>query len=113
MKNLYFFSAILFILNFNLSGQEKEISLVPEKVINKGMAFGFQVGQYQKDFAFGLNVTSAYFAAGSCAVRLRANVAFNEHEMAETGDITWTPYSHLSLGFTGSGGMAAQRIRLY
>ncbi len=104
MKNLHFISALL-ILGCELSAQEKEI--------NKGLSFGFQVGQYQKDFAFGINVTSPYFASGAIAVRLRANLAFNEHEMAGSGYITWSPYSNVSLGFAGSGGMASEKIRLY
>ena len=78
--------------------------------LNKGVGFGFQLNQYQKDFGAGLNITSPYMADGKFAVRLRGNVMFHEH--LKDAETTWTPYSHGSLGFVSVVGYVGN-VRLY
>lgn len=82
-----------------------------ENPVNDGFGFGFQLNQYQKDFGFGLNVTSPTFAHDQIAVRLRGNLMYNEHP--KNGEITWTPYSNVTLGVVGIAGHVAEKIRLY
>ncbi|NPD45245.1 MULTISPECIES: hypothetical protein [unclassified Lentimicrobium] len=72
---------------------------------------GFQLGQYQKDFGIGLQVTTPYFAKQKVAFRLRGNLMFNEH--IHKKETTWTPYSNLSLGIIGVAGEINDKIRLY
>jgi len=78
--------------------------------LDRGVGFGFQLNQYQKDFGAGLNITSPYFANDRVAVRLRGNILFYEHPDQEA--TTWTPYSNASLGFIGVVGYVGD-IRLY
>lgn len=83
-----------------------------ETPLNKGVGFGFQLNQYQRDFGAGLSITSPYFANERVAVRLRGNVLFHEHPDLEGTETTWTPYSHASLGVIGVVGHIGD-IRLY
>lgn len=79
--------------------------------ISTGFGVGFQLGQIQDDFGIGINLTSPYFFEDKIAIRLRGNVAWNEHiDVIET---TWTPYTNLSIGFIGVGGNLNEYIRLY
>lgn len=78
---------------------------------NNGFGIGFNINQYQQDFGFGLNLVSPYFASNKIAIRLKTNLMFNENIKNNTTD--WDPYSNLSLGIIGVGGMVSERIRLY
>jgi len=81
------------------------------KGVNKGLGFGFQINQFQKDFGLGLNFTTPYFGYDKIALRLRGNLMFNEH--IHNLATTWTPYTNLSLGLIGVGGTIGDFIRLY
>ena len=72
---------------------------------------GFQLNQYQKDFGIGVTLTSPYFANDQIAVRLRGNFMFNEH--LQDGEITWTPYSNITLGLIGMAKEFQNFMRLY
>lgn len=74
-------------------------------------SFGFNLGQYSRDFGVGATITSPYFFKGYAAVRLRANLMFYEHPLNQ--EITWTPYSNFTLGFVGVGGTISDFARLY
>lgn len=80
--------------------------------LNKHFGIGGQVGQIQRDFGIGLHVTSPYFANQKMAVRLRGNVAWNQHATGELGT-TWTPYSNLSFGFLQAVGEMGDFVRVY
>ncbi len=82
-----------------------------ESTLNTGVGFGIQLTQIQDDFGIGLNVTSPFFLYDRMAVRLRANLMFNEHLAA--GVSTLSPYSNISLGLIGVGGKIGDYIRLY
>lgn len=82
-----------------------------EKAINKGLGFGFQLSQFQRDFGVGLNITSPYFAKEKIAVRLKGNLMYNEN--VQKSVTTWTPYTNLSLGLVGVSGKIGEYIRLY
>ena len=81
---------------------------------NMGDKFGlgFHLGQYQKDFGIGLNLTSPYFANDRIAIRLKGNMMWFEH-LDNNSETTWTPYSNLSLGIVGVAGEILNFIRLY
>lgn len=78
--------------------------------INTGHGFGFQLNQYQNDFGFGLHYNSPVFW-NSFGLRLKYNLMFHEH--LKDSITTWTPYSNLSLGLIGFGGMVTPGIRIY
>lgn len=80
--------------------------------LNKNFGIGGQVGQHQKDFGIGLNLTSPYFAHKKMAVRLRGNVLWNQHPTGDA-ETTWSPYSNLSLGFVQSVGEMGEFMRVY
>ena len=80
--------------------------------LSKKLGLGFQIGQFQKDFAFGLNLTSPYFIHGNIAVRAKGNLVWNEHP-DENNEATWTPYSNFSLGLIGVAGKVGNFARLY
>jgi hypothetical protein len=82
-----------------------------ESALSKNFGFGFQLGQYQKDFGLGINLTSPYFAGDRIAIRVRGNMMFNEHLSEKT--ITWTPYSNLSIGVVSVAGEIGNFMRLY
>jgi hypothetical protein len=82
-----------------------------ENPLNKGVGFGFQLNQYQKDFGFGLNLTSPHFAHDQVAVRMRGNLMY--YEQLKDNEYTWTPYTNLTLGLIGVGGYVSENIRLY
>ena len=88
MKKQTLIILILFGFSVTAYAQESEKS--------NGMVYGFQLGQYQKDFGFGLNITSPLFVHDNIALRLRGNLMFNEHP--ENNETQWTPYSNVSLG---------------
>jgi hypothetical protein len=98
------FALTLIVICFTLHAQEKSI--------NTGTAFGIQLNQYQKDFGIGVNVTSPYFIHERIALRLRANLMYNEHEKDGT-TTTWSPYSNVSLGLIGVSGKVGEHIKLY
>ncbi len=103
MKRLLFFAYLLF--GIQSAGQAQENPL------NKGIGLGFQLNQYQKDFGFGLNLNSPYFAHDRIALRMRGNLMYYEH--LQDGEITWTPYQNVSLGLVGVGGYVADYLKLY
>ena len=84
-----------------------------EAQINNGFGLGFQLNQYQKDFGFGIQLTSPYFLHDRMAVRVRGNFMFHEHISVESQEYTWTPYSNITLGLVGVGGYVGEHIRLY
>ena len=96
------FTLVLISQSFNLLAQQGPSSK---------MSFGFNIGQYQRDFGLGINVASPYFLHESVAVRLRANFMFHEHP--ENLEITWTPYTNFTLGLIGVGGCISDFARLY
>jgi len=73
---------------------------------------GFTIGQIQKDFGFGLNLTSPYFLHKKVAFRVRGNFVFNEH-LDQNAQFTWTPYSNMTVGVVGIGGRIGNGINLY
>lgn len=73
--------------------------------------FGFQLNQYQNDFGFGLSMSSGYFAHDNIAVRIKANLMYNEN--VQNGETDWSPYANVSVGLVGVGGMVGEHIRLY
>jgi hypothetical protein len=79
--------------------------------ISDKLAIGFQLSQYQRDFGFGLNITSPHFANDKIAVRLRSNLMYNQHP--DGLETTWTPYFNLSLGVLGVSTVVNDWIRLY
>jgi len=105
MKKTTIITMALIICIITINAQEQTIS------INKGLGFCFQLNQFQKDFGLGLNLTSPFFGHDKIAVRLRGNLMFNEN--VQIINTTWTPYSNLSLGLIGVGGMIGDYIRLY
>ncbi len=82
-----------------------------EMPINKGLGFGFQLSQFQRDFGVGLNFTSPYFANEKIAVRLKGNLVYNEN--VQDSITKWTPYTNLSIGLVGASGKIGDYIRLY
>ncbi|WP_323757102.1 hypothetical protein [Roseivirga sp.] len=80
--------------------------------INSNWGLGFHIKQNQQDFGLGVNMTSPYFAQKKVALRVRANLLFNEH-INNTNITTWTPYSSMSLGIIGVAGKIGEFIRLY
>jgi hypothetical protein len=88
-----------------------DLAKAQETSLNKGLGFGFQLNQYQKDFGYGLSLTSPLFAHEKMALRLRGNLMYLEH--LKDGEITWTPYANVSLGLIGVGGYVTENIRLY
>lgn len=80
--------------------------------LNKNFGIGGQVGQHQRDFGIGLNMTSPYFAHGKMAVRLRGNLVWNEH-LNRDSETTWSSYSNLSIGFVQSVGEINNFVRIY
>jgi len=82
-----------------------------DKLINNGYGFGFQLDQYEKDFGLGVSITSPYIIDDKIAFRLRTNLMFNEN--IQNVITTWTPYSNVSFGCVGIGGMVGDYIRLY
>ena len=82
-----------------------------QKTPDSGLGFGFQINQFQDDFAFGLNLTSPEILNGNAAIRLKANQSYFEHLL--DGEYVWSGYQNLSLGFVGFGGKVGQGIRLY
>ena len=101
----YAIAIVMLCFALSISAQEKPQSP------GKGVAFGFQLGQYQKDFGLGVNITSPYFLYENVALRLRGNLMYYEHVM--NGEVTWTPYSQFSLGVASVGGRVGNFMRLY
>lgn len=82
------------------------------EAINTNWGIGFHIKQNQRDFGLGINLTSPYFAKKQVALRVRANLLFNEH-LKNTNTTTWTPYSSMSIGVLGVAGKIGEFIRLY
>ncbi|MBR9860395.1 hypothetical protein GYB22_06535 [bacterium] len=102
MKNTFF---LLFSILISSSIYAQETSEV-----SNHFSLGYQIGQYQDDFGFGLAATSPYFLKNSVAIRARGNFMFFEHVMNE--ETTWSPYTNVQLGLVGVGGMVGN-MRLY
>lgn len=80
--------------------------------LSKKFGIGGQVGQHQKDFGIGLNITSPYFVNQKMAFRLKGNLIWNEH-LNGNSEITWSSYSNVSLGFVQSVAEISNFVRLY
>ena len=93
---------LLLFLQFELQAQSDSV--------NTGHGFGFQLSQYQQDFGFGLQYASPLMFQG-IGLRAKANFMFNQHLIDSV--TTWSPYSNLSLGIVGIGGMVGKSIRIY
>ncbi len=87
------------------------VALFAQESPSSKISFGFNLGQYQKDFGLGFNITSPYFLQESVAVRFRTNFMFYEH--VKNLEITWTPYTNFTLGIVGVGGTISDWARLY
>jgi hypothetical protein len=103
MKKTKFIIAAIFCIGTLAKAQESELS--------KNFGFGFQLGQYQDNFGLGINLTSPFFAQDHLAIRVRGNVMWNEH-LADQ-EMTWTPYSNLSIGVVSVAGEIGNFMRLY
>lgn len=103
MKKIILFTLAFFVLAGITSAQEETIS--------NNFGAGFHLNQYQRDFGIGLNLTSPYFAYDKIAIRVRANLMFNEH--VQENETTWTPYSNVSLGMIGVARTINDFMRLY
>ncbi len=99
---------ILFIL---FSGVTMSATAQEEK-LGKKMALGFQLGQYQRDFSLGVNITSPHFMYDRLAIRARANYVWNEH-LDTNGEMTWTSYSNVSVGVLSVAKEIGGFLRLY
>lgn len=88
------------------------LQMQAQEGLNKHFGIGGQVGQHQKDFGIGLNITSPYFANEKMAIRLKGNLIWNEH-INSNSETTWSPYSNLSLGFVQSVGEINNFVRIY
>ena len=103
MKRILLVAGLIIIITCAPHAQEASIS--------KKVTFGFQLNQYQKDFGLGLSVTSPYFAHSRLAIRVRGNLMYLEHLKNE--NITWTPYSNISIGVVGVTAYISGFIKLY
>ena len=90
MKTTLFSLMILLFFSSSVFAQE-------QKKPNSGLGIGFQVNQFQDDFAFGLNMTSPEILNGNAAFRLKANQVYFEHLL--DGEYVWSGYQNVSLGF--------------
>ncbi len=104
MKRVLIILITLISFNSNIYSLEKS-------GINNNFGIGFQIGQIQDDFGFGLNITSPSFLQDKIAFRLRGNMSWFEH--IDGIETAWTPYTNLSIGIIGVGGNLNEFIRLY
>lgn len=88
------------------------LQIQAQESLNKKFGIGGQVGQYQREFGIGLNMTTPYFANEKMAIRLKGNLIWNEH-LGNNSEITWSPYSNMSLGFVQSVGEINNFVRIY
>lgn len=88
------------------------LQIQAQEGLNKNFGIGGQVGQHQKDFGIGLNLTSPYFANQKMAVRLKGNLVWNEH-LNSNSEMTWSSYSNISLGLVQSVGEINNFVRVY
>jgi len=107
IKNKISLLLTITLIAFHLISNAQKSEMVP----NYGFGFGFSVTQIQKDFGLGLNIISPYFANHKIALRIKGNMMFNEN--IQESSTTWTPYSNVSLGIIGVGGMVGGNVRLY
>lgn len=88
------------------------LQIQAQEGLNKNFGIGGQVGQHQKDFGIGLNLTSPYFANNKTAIRLKGNLVWNEH-LNSSSETTWSSYSNFSLGFVQVVGEINNFLRIY
>ncbi|MCB0809546.1 MAG: hypothetical protein KDB96_09735 [Flavobacteriales bacterium] len=82
---------LLFLLGLSAYGQDK--------AFQDRTAIGFQLGQYQRDFAVGAQLSSPYFGGRfHMAVRAQFNVAWLDHLDPASLETTWTAYRNGRLG---------------
>jgi len=81
--------------------------------VNEGFALGFNLNQYQRDFGFGLNVTSPSFANGNLVIRASANLQYLQHVPVDGTAETWTGYGAFRLGLANVARSIADGVRLY
>lgn len=87
-------------------------AIAQDQNLSKKMGFGFQLGQYQRDFNLGVNITSPYFMNERLAIRVKANYLWNEHPDTNA-EMTWTPYSNVSVGVLSMAKEIGGFLRLY
>lgn len=104
MKNYVLVLLAIAALNVGAHAQNNEL--------NKKPGMGFQLVQYQNDFGLGLNMTSPYFLHDRLAVRIKANMIWNQHINA-TNETTSTNYTNASVGVVVFAGNVGERIRAY
>lgn len=108
MKSNYKLSLLsLVLITFCISVKAQKNENFP----NNGFGFGFNVNQYQKDFGIGIQIVSPYFASHKIAIRVKSKLMFNE--TVKDSSTVWNPYSNVSVGLIGVGGMIGESIRLY
>lgn len=88
------------------------LQIQAQESLNKNFGIGGHVGQHQKDFGIGVNLTSPYFANKKMAVRLKGNLIWNEH-LNRNSESTWSSYSNLSFGFVQAVGEINNFVRIY
>jgi hypothetical protein len=108
MKTIIRDIALFCLFAGGISAQENQ----PVSAFKNGTTLGFQLGQFQNDFGFGLNVTSPFFAKGGMAVRVRGNLMYNQH-VTPASETTWAPYGNISAGVVVRGGEIGNFMRLY
>lgn len=88
-----------------------EMTYAQEEKKSNPFVFGFQLGEYQSDFGFGLNLTSPSFIYNNVAIRLRGNLMFNQHP--KNNETQWSPYSNVSIGVMSGRNKLGDYIAVY
>lgn len=73
---------------------------------------GFELNEYQGDFAYGVNVTSPFFLEGAGAVRASVTLAHFSRFTDGAGENHWLTYPVLKIGFVG-GSVVKGFMRMY
>lgn len=76
-------------------------------------ALGIQMSSFGKDFGWGLNFTSPYFAKKRIAVRLSAQYHYYEHLDSTFTETLWSPYAAFKLGMVSTSNVLLDFLRLY
>ena len=98
--------AVLVLLLFICKGMAQESSQKSNSI-----RIGFQLNEFQEDFGIGLNIESPAIINEYIAVRMRANLMFNEH--LDQSEYTWSPYGNLMLGLGSVNSFIAEKVSLY
>ena len=87
-------------------------AIAQENELSKKFGFGGHLNKYQNDFGLGVNFSTPYFMRDQLTVRVRTNMAWNQH-LDSFNETTWTSYSSVSLGCASVAGYVGESIRLY